>query len=39
MQWKVEGLALQRGFNVVTITAEDEAGNRISRAINIHRLR
>ena len=38
-QWEVKGLSLQRGFNVVTITAEDEAGNQSSQAINIYRLR
>jgi len=38
-RWKVKALALQRGYNVVTLTAEDAAGNRSSQSITIYRLR
>jgi hypothetical protein len=38
-QWKVTAMALQRGYNVVTLTAEDAAGNRSSQSITIYRLR
>ena len=37
-KWKVKAIALQLGFNVVTITAEDAAGNRSSQTISIYRL-
>ena len=38
-QWKVNAMALQRGYNVVTLTAEDAAGNQSSQIITIYRLR
>ena len=38
-QWKVTAMALQRGYNVVTLTAEDAAGNQSSQSITIYRLR
>ena len=37
--WNVKAMALQRGFNVVTVTAEDGAGNRSSQTISIYRVR
>ncbi len=38
-QWKVTAMALRRGYNVVTLTAEDTAGNQSSRTITIYRIR
>jgi hypothetical protein len=38
-KWKVKAMVLQRGYNAVTLTAEDAAGNQSSQRITIYRLR
>ena len=38
-RWRAASIPLERGVNVVTITAEDAAGNQTSQSISIYRYR
>ena len=36
-QWQASGISLQPGYNRITVTAEDAAGNQASRTITVYR--